>query len=860
MPALHELLSKRAGLALDTLHNTASLAKREVLEATAQLERRINIPYNSSSPAGLIEANTVDPFSKSGKYALGWVYFCVLLLVITTGVRWFHFWNDKIRTAIHKDEMEEAVKTYSPSTDHELSALSTDRSTRKFFPLEAPVPEAPLAQPSGPFTRLGNRMIALSRWVLYQPIPAFHVKKGWRPIIFPSIGIIAIVGSALVFVLLYCFVPQPLYWQSIRFGSPPLAVRAGMIAVAMMPWIVALSMKANFISIMTGIGHERLNVLHRWLGYLCLLLSLIHTVPFYVTPVYDHGGLKVFKAYFSGSGIYIYGTGNIAVIYSYRFMLTFLGVAALVPLLVLCLHSLPPIRHKFYELFVMAHVPISIVFLGMLFWHCNNYLTSWSYLFATMSIWLASYVARLFYLNWTNPWRMSWLVGEEAAVTLLPENAIKVTIPTQVRWKPGQYVYLRMPGVSVFENHPFTIASLCSDDFPSEYGEEYRDMVLVFRPFGGFTKRVLESALEHGPWHTYRAFLDGPYGGMPRSMDSFDHIVMFAGGSGITALVSQLLDLIKRMRDGKAVTKTVQVVWAMKRPETMEWFKEELRICREFAPPDTVTCQFYVTAAKRLTGSNKLVSAQTPTRPVSMVLHDKVNDVFQNIASNRYSMGSNRHSAIIQEEANGDPQKEKELRAEVTDRVRPLPEAHIKPIRNASVRNHLAVPTMNYRSNSRSPTREFEEEYTKETPHLPPHPTLHEKRRSRSLALDIGAAQTVAAASIEQYTQSQDPQNFDFGFPSTPTEFQKNLMRFAFMPAAVKSNKTGWSTEWGRPDIPYMLREMSTEWTGKRTCIFVCGPPSLRVDVSNTVAELQKTLLNGKGQEEIFLHAENYAL
>lgn len=477
----------------------------------------------------------------------------------------------------------------------------------------------------------------------------------------------------------------------------------------------------------------------------------------------------------------------------------------------------------------------------MLFWHCNNYLTSWNYLFATMAIWVGSYALRLFYLNWTNPFRMSWLVGEEAAVTLLPENAIKVTIPTQMRWKPGQYVYLRMPGVSIFENHPFTIASLCSDDFPSGYGEDYRDMVLVFRPFGGFTNKVLESALTKGPWHTYRAFLDGPYGAMPRSMDSFDHVVLFAGGSGVTAIVSQLLDLIKRMRDGKAVTKTIHVVWAMKRKENLEWFQEELRICREFAPPDAVTCQFFITQAKRLTQTG--ATAQTPTRPVSMLLHDKVNDVFQNIASNRYSVTSNhRHSALIQAEANGNAEREKELQEERNDRLRPLPQAHLRSARSAP------------RSQPEPP---MDAPPTQETPHLPPHPTLHEKRRSVHLSLDMGAAQEVQAAQIEQYNNDEVP---DFGFPSTPTDFQRNLMRFAFMPAAVRSRKTGWSTEWGRPDIPYMLREMSREWTGPRTCVFVCGPPSLRVDVSNTVAELQRTIWSTKGRQEIFLHTENYAL
>ncbi|KAK3109847.1 hypothetical protein LTR53_016466 [Teratosphaeriaceae sp. CCFEE 6253] len=391
----------------------------------------------------------------------------------------------------------------------------------------------------------------------------------------------------------------------------------------------------------------------------------------------------------------------------------------------------------------------------------------------------------------------------------------------------------------MFENHPFTIASLCSDDFPSAYGEQYRDMILVFRPFGGFTKRVLESALDHGPWHTYRAFIDGPYGGMRRNMESFDHVVMFAGGSGVTALVSQLLDLIKRMRDGKAVTKTVQVVWALKRPETMEWFKEELRICREFAPPDTVTCHFYITAAKRLMQGGPL-----------------------NIASHRFSTSStNRNSLLIRAEANGDPEREKELRQENEDRVRPLPEAHLKPVLNAS-HAHLS-PSPDRRGDRRehSRSRSPDNRIVEDTPHMPPHPTLHEKRRSRALSLDITSAQDNRTTQMDQITAAKDPQQFDFGFPSTPTEFQKNLMRFAFMPAAAAAaTKHGWSTEWGRPDIGYMLKQMSAEWTGKRACVFVCGPPSMRVDVSETVAGLQSMVWQNKGREEIFLHTENYAL
>lgn len=827
MPAIPDILARRAGVALEQFESAVSVAEREVVGVVSTLVKRINVPFNSTSPAGLIEANTRDPWNKSGKYALGWVYFCIILLVFASCIRYYHLFTDKIRTVLHQEEVLKSSATTSPDTDYELSVLYTDKSTNKFFPRTGQLPVPPKTQSSVSSIGPINNCIAFFRYIFYRPIPQINLRKGWLPIVFPSLGVTVIVAAALIFVTLYCFVPQPLYWQSIAFGSPPLAIRAGMLAVAMMPWIVGLSMKANLISFITGIGHERLNVLHRWGGYLILFLSLIHTIPFYITPVWDQGGLQTFQSFFSKAHIYVYGT----------------GIGALVPLCFLCVHSLPQLRNWMYELFVTLHVPVAIVFLAMMFWHCHNYLTSWNYLFATLAIWLFSYLTRLFYLNWTNPFRMSWLIGDEASVTIMPENAIKITVPTQIKWRPGQYVYLRMPGISVFENHPFTIASLCSDDFPSEYGEGYRDMVLVFRPFGGFTKKVLRSAIERGPWHTYRAFVDGPYGGMQRRIEAFDHVVLIAGGSGITAIVSQLLDLIKRMRDGKAVTKSIQVIWALKRPETMEWFKEELRICREFAPPGSVQCQFYITAAKRMTQTGQLVSARTPTRPVSIYFHDKVNDAFQDIADKRASgFSTKRHSALIRDEAAGDPEREKELRRENEDAITALPQAHIVPVKGGN----LALPETTANSI------------------IQPKPkrSIAARRRDHNLSVDIAQAAEVGSSGLETVALntggSQMNQTFDFGFPSTPTEFQKNLMRFAFLPAAVKK-KDGWSTEYGRPDIPYTLKQLSKDF-GRRTCVFVCGPPSMRVDVSNTVAELQKEIWSDPSKDELFLHAENYAI
>lgn len=856
------------------------------------LVKRISIPLTPTSPAGLVQAHTVDPWEKSGKYARGWSYFALALMSTVIAVRIWHFWQDKIRQAIYKHEVEEHYRNaYALEQEYGMSGIPTGQTGhtaqtgQQFFP-EPEMLTGKNFRPKAHFSSVNivNDTLALFRWIFYRPIPDFIWGK--HRFTFSSLAVLTCVFIALAFVTLYCFLQQPLYWQSIQYGSPPLAIRSGMIAVALTPWIVATSMKANVLSMLIGIGPERLNVFHRWAAYLCLFLSLVHTIPFYIQPVWDDGGMEIYQRLFPGGSGVIYGT----------------GIACLVPLVWLCVASLPFIRRIAYEAFVWLHIPVSMVYVGLLFWHTKNFLMSWSYLWTTVAIWVFCYMMRLFKLNWVRPWRLSFMVGDEAAITLMAENAIKITVPTQMRWKPGQYVYLRMPGISVFENHPFTISSLCSDDFPSDYGEQYRDCTLVFRPYGGFTRKVLDTAIEKGPFHTYRAFLDGPYGGMRRDLAAFDTCILIAGGSGVTALVSQLLDLIKRMRDGKAITKKVVVVWALKRLEAMDWFREELRICREAAPPESVTCKFFVTSAVRnrpgmemtgpFSGPNGPNGPNGPDGPraLSHAFHDKLDGFVAGIASKR-------NSALIQAEAQGDPDRERELRAEDEDRITALPQQkylqpHLPPPPSGPPPSHQYSATdeslkrlegHGYPEDKKMPMEDaqdhefhFPSMHKENQPHFnyaPPSP-----RRPYAESSPTGENFPVNPPELAHLRRQADPEGgkprptstfgppsgFDFGFPQTPTEFQKSLMRFAFpVPHQIDG---GWSVEYGRPDLGYMLKEWATGGPdgrgilGRRTAVYVCGPPAMRVGVANTVAKLQAEIWGDDELEEIFLHTENYAL
>ena len=105
----------------------------------------------------------------------------------------------------------------------------------------------------------------------------------------PSVGLLIflVVGVAVLFAM--AFAIRPYYREHRGYGSPPLAIRTGLMAAALTPLLIALGGKVNLITMMTGIGYEKLNVIHRWVGWMVLGLSIAHTVPFIVAPLKDGG-------------------------------------------------------------------------------------------------------------------------------------------------------------------------------------------------------------------------------------------------------------------------------------------------------------------------------------------------------------------------------------------------------------------------------------------------------------------------------------------------------------------------------------------------------------------------------------------
>ena len=142
------------------------------------------------------------------------------------------------------------------------------------------------------------------------------------------------------------------------------------------------------------------------------------------------------------------------------------------------------------------------------------------YFWATAALYASSWLVRYIrtFFNGTS----------DATFEELPENMVKITIPTKVSWKPGQHFFVRFLdlGVHAATSHPFTVASL-SDTKSGGKGV----VEMYARVHGGITAR-LGAIARNGTVKASRVLLDGPYGGVEGNLKAYDRVLLLGGGSG----------------------------------------------------------------------------------------------------------------------------------------------------------------------------------------------------------------------------------------------------------------------------------------------------------------------------------------
>ncbi|WFD35725.1 hypothetical protein MCUN1_002586 [Malassezia cuniculi] len=433
----------------------------------------------------------------------------------------------------------------------------------------------------------GDRLTALRRGIVYYNPPDIGFIR------FPTTGEIIVVFSFCISVIAWAFSIKPYYRLTREWGTPPLAVRTGMMGAGLVPFIVCLAVKVNPISVLTGISHDKLQVFHQWLARLFLFLSVVHAIPFIYQPNKE-GGSKNLHAYYMSDPMYWSGT------------------AALVILFLIVTPATRFIRQLSYEFFVVQHILTSVGLLACLIIHFEATLNSHLWIWAAIAIWAFSITIRTFTVIFSSEFvfakRAELNVQSIYSTEVAPLNdeeqrdveLVRVSMSTPARWKPGQHVYLRFPSINPLENHPFTIVSL-----PGHVKNCASEMTVIIRVYNGMTKSLFQRAraseadnLEEVkiddlkrvgspqsqksdiqvPFaaHTTRilALVDGPYG---RSNDAaiYESATFVAGGSGASYVLPIINDLMRRARKGEPVlTKRIHFVWAARSSNIINWMMD----------------------------------------------------------------------------------------------------------------------------------------------------------------------------------------------------------------------------------------------------------------------------------------------
>lgn len=355
-----------------------------------------------------------------------------------------------------------------------------------------------------------------------------------------------------------------------RTGLGPWSDRVGVLAYALTPLSVLLSTRESFLSMITGVPYQNFNFLHRWVGYIIVVQSSLHTIGWCIIEI---------RLYQPQPDV---AEGWIKQLYMIW------GVVAMILLLLLYVLSLPPvIRLTGYEFFRKSHYVLALVYIGACIGHWEQL---HCFLTPSIIIWGLDRAARA-WRSWalhSNTASKSWITPAKADPRLfineVDGDILRLDFDLRSDpWHVGQHFYLTFTDGSIWQSHPMT---------PLNRPRSVNGVVThsyVFRAKGGETKKIADHVKKQlaavpaedksgggdlRALNTVGVVLTGPYGScLSDELTPRSNVLCVAGGTGITYVLPVLLDLVDSGLEGRKV----ELIWVMRRASDIEWVEPELK-------------------------------------------------------------------------------------------------------------------------------------------------------------------------------------------------------------------------------------------------------------------------------------------
>ncbi|ROT36528.1 hypothetical protein SODALDRAFT_362339 [Sodiomyces alkalinus F11] len=355
-----------------------------------------------------------------------------------------------------------------------------------------------------------------------------------------------------------------------RSSLGPFADRVGVLAYALTPFSVLLANRESLLSVLTGIPYQNFNFLHRWLGYIIVVQSSLHTIGWSIIEI------RLYQP-----------QPQVAQNWIVQLYMIW-GVVAMGLLLLLYVLSLPPvIRLTGYEFFRKSHYVLALVYMGACIGHWEQL---HCFLTPAILLWFIDRAARgvrtfLVHYNFVDGAKRGFVAARASMTTFPhPEDGDVVRLDFEhphEAWQVGQHFYLCFPESSIWQSHPFTPLNA-----PVTVNGRTRHSY-IFRGKQGETKKIAELAARKSAaaaaasadkpeTPSTSVVLTGPYGDSTmRNVTHDANILCIAGGTGITYVLPVLLSLLGASNNTSPARK-IELVWVVRHAEDAEWVGPEL--------------------------------------------------------------------------------------------------------------------------------------------------------------------------------------------------------------------------------------------------------------------------------------------
>ncbi|KAI3942578.1 hypothetical protein MKW92_007409 [Papaver armeniacum] len=231
------------------------------------------------------------------------------------------------------------------------------------------------------------------------------------------------------------------------------------------------------------------------------------------------------------------------------------GELGLVTGLVIWITSLPQIRRKWFEIFYYTH-HFYAAFLVLFLFHTGD-----RHFYMVFSGVLLFGLDKLLRIIQSRP-----PTGVVSA-RIFPCKAIELSLSKDPRltYSPTSLIYLKVPSISKFQWHPFSITSSSSVD-------DERITVIV-KSDGWWTSSLYDTmvaAVDSDPYEVkcLPVHIEGPYGPVCTDFLRYESLLLVAGGIGITPLLSILRELAStEIKTKSTLPSRIQLIYAVKKSE-----------------------------------------------------------------------------------------------------------------------------------------------------------------------------------------------------------------------------------------------------------------------------------------------------